>query len=131
MVWGMSLPKSGGAYGPYGKYEDDGWRGRLSKYYVEQTPERQATLYSGSKEGPSWDYPFFVGWKFIGELGTKCTFEDPPLTPIEDHEPPRFFCCEKGFDSLASIISLPSGIWAIEETTKNIIERIEPDVHQF
>jgi hypothetical protein len=131
MVWGMYLPSSGGAYGPYGECEGsvdhygDGWHHRLIKYYQDQMPESQRTYYHRG-------YPYCVVEKFLYECGHKEPGpDDVVVTPIEEHEPPTFFQTDKGFHELASIISPGNRMWAVDETMKRLIERIEPGVHRF
>lgn len=133
MVWGMPLPP-----GPYGEYEGkvdiygDGWRHRLQAYYHEQLTDKQKAVHEdGQANGAHW-YPGNVLHKFIYELGKNDGSPDSPLvTPIEEHEPPRFFQFESGHKSPASIISLPSRILAVSEPMKSFLEWLEPDVHQF
>lgn len=135
MVWGMSLPQSGGPYGPYGEYEGPaGWRHRLKAFFSEQTPEVRKQLfdYVESDSGNAAHfYPGFVVEKLISEIGTRSGPARPPVTPIEDHEPPRFFQTDKGYETLPSIISLNSRVWAVDKPTKAVIERLEPGIHQF
>lgn len=132
MVWGMPLPP-----GPYGAYEGlvdaygDGWRHRLRKYYDEQMPAEQKALHEGSYGGASHSYPFFAMRKFVDEPGTPDGPDRLPLTPIEEHEPPRSFQLQKGHKSPASMISLPSRILAVSEPLKGFIEWLDPGVHQF
>lgn len=141
VVWGMADPPLGGVYGPYGDEEGtvdnfgNGWRHRLKSYYADQTPERQKQLFlHPSSPGLSaHSYPGYVVDKFVGEIGTKISNspDSVALTPILEHEPPRFFATEKGFDALASIIGLCNRICAVDEAMKPIIERLEPGIHQF
>lgn len=133
MAWGMYLPRSGGPYGPYGNDEGpvdhygDGWRHRLIAYYQEQMPQAQRDFYRhGSK------YAFCVVDKFTYECGAKRPGpDDLPVTPIEDHEPLRFYQTEKHFNELASVISLTNRMWAVDEAVKRLVERLEPGLHQF
>jgi hypothetical protein len=131
MVWGMYLPPGGGPYGPYGENEGpvdhygDGWHHRLLKYYQEQMPESQRAFYAHS-------YPYCVVEKFLYEFGHKQPSpDDVVVTAIEEHEPPRFFQTRKGYNELASIISLNSRMWAVDEPIKRLVDRLEPGVHKF
>ncbi|MBY6239728.1 imm11 family protein [Methylosinus sp. Sm6] len=131
MVWGMYLPHSGGSYGPYGDNEGpvdhygDGWHHRLLKYSQEQMLEAQREFYSRS-------YPYCVVEKFLYECGHKQPSpDDVVVTPIEQHEPPRFRQTHKGYKELASIITIGNRMWAVDEAIKRLIYRLEPGLHQF
>lgn len=141
MVWGMSFPSSFGDYWPRGKNEGegteraaDGWEHRLREHFVNSTPEEQARLYplgGVSAASAAWSYPFYAMMKFQKEPGSKYTPDEPPLIPIEPHEPLQFFQMERGSKNLGSMIALNAGVFAVDETVKDIIERLEPGVHQF
>jgi hypothetical protein len=133
MVWGMYLPRGGGPYGPYGNDEGpvdaygDGWRHRLIKYYQERMPEAQKAFYRSASF-----YAYCVLEKFQYECGHKQPGRDDlVVTPIEDHEPLRFFQAANSFKQLASVISLSNRMWAVDEAFKKIVERLEPGLHRF
>jgi hypothetical protein len=129
----MYLPSGGGPYGPYGDYEGpvdiygDGWRHRLVNYGHERLSEERRAFYGGGRR-----YAYCVTEKFLYECGHKQPGpDDVVVTPIEDHEPPRFFQTRQGYKQLSSIISLPGRFWAVDDAVKAIIERLEPSIHQF
>lgn len=133
MIWGMYLPRGGGPYGPYGEFEGpvdvygDGWRHRLIKYGHEELPEEQRAFYGDGRR-----YASCVVEKFQYECGHKQPGpDDLVVRPIEGHEPPRFFQTQAGYNELSSILSLPDRIWAVDETVKAIIERLEPEIHRL
>ena len=133
MAWGMYLPKGGGPYGPYGDDEGpvdvygDGWHYRLMKDYRDHLSEAQKAFY-----GDALKYAFCVGEKFLYPTGHKKPGpDDLMVTPIADHEPPRFYQIENGYKELSSIISLDSRRWAVDEQVKAIFERFEPGLHKF
>ncbi|QOZ24492.1 hypothetical protein XH93_13600 [Bradyrhizobium sp. CCBAU 51753] len=133
MVWGMYLPRSGGRYGPYGNEEGpvdqygDGWRHRLIKYYQDQMPDAQKSFYRDASK-----YAYSVVEKFLYEPGHRQPGpDDLMVTPIEVHEPPRFFQTDKGYNELASVISLSNRMWAVDAAVKKIVEQFEPDLHRF
>lgn len=138
MVWGMSIPSSFGDYWPEGDFESldprgkGGWRDRLDRYYQSQSPEVQKALYDHTQGGDIASYPTYVTSKFSQELGvTPIHFPElAPLNSIKDHEPPQCYITAKSYKSLASVISL-GGLLAVDERIKAIIERLEPDTHQF
>ena len=141
MVWGMSLPSSFGQFWPEGGFEGEidgrpksGWSERLKTYFQGQTPEVQKELFDWDDQGSgnrAHSYPRYVSDKFINEVGTRENSHMPPFTPIKPHEPPLSFDIERGGKSLASLIKLNGRILAVDEALKEIIERLEPDVHQF
>ena len=137
MVWGMSLPGGIGPYGPDGEYEGEvdrygsGWMHRLRAYFREQMPEEQRAIFEDGQGGGAHRYSFVVWGKLKHECGTRAGPDRPAFTPIEDHEPPRFFKTAKGYGSLASVISLPGQVWAVDKPTKATIERMEAGIHQF
>ena len=53
------------------------------------------------------------------------------VTPIESHEPPRFFQTASAYNKLASVISLSGRTWAVDAAVKKIVEQFEPDLHRF
>lgn len=131
MVWGMPLPSSGGPYGPYGDFEGDQWLDRLRTHFNETMTDEERLPHKDGYGSPAHSFPFFVWGKFIYEIGTTDGPEGLPFTPIESHEPPTFFSAANGQKSLASIISLPSRMWGVDEQVKAIVERLEPGVHEF
>lgn len=140
MVWGMSLPSGFGDYWPDGRFESDpqqplqdGWGGRLKQYYFAQTPEDQKVLYDhrGDVSLATHSYPYFVSLKFSREKGSSVDAETPPISAIKPHEPPQYFHTLKNYKNLASLIHTESRIVAVDEALKSIIERLEPETHQF
>ncbi len=123
MVWGLAEPSGLGDYFPDGGFE--GWNEQRRAYFKQQPPEWQAQF----KSVPD-SYKYYVACKFIYEQGEKIG-EDPPLTPIEPHEVPQVFRTVKRYTSLGSLLVLNSGVFAADATLKDIIERVEPGVHQF
>ena len=136
MVWGMYLPKSGGIYGPYGSEEGlidrqhNGWWLRRIRYFEEQLPEAEQRNYRNAL-----DYAGSIGDKFTCERGRREPSHPTRIvTAIESHEPPAFFEPSKymdHFDEFGSILSLNNRMWAVDEAVKSLIERYEPDAHQF
>jgi hypothetical protein len=140
MVWGMNMPSGFGEFWPNGNFEggldwdSDGWGPRLSAYYREQTPEMQRELFHHGDEGLLNDpgaYAYYVSQKFINEPGALIGPDYPPLSPIRDHEPPRSFNIVSGGKSLGSLIELSNQMLAVDATLRAMIERLEPNTHQF
>jgi hypothetical protein len=125
MVWGLSMPSSFGDYFPNGDYV--GWDEELGEYYDEKMPAAQKGPFL--ERGPI-RYFRYVAAKFIYELGD--TFADmPAITPIEKHEAPKCFETAKTYSSLGSLMILNDRLWAVDQELKDIIERLEPGLHQF
>ena len=139
MVWGMLLPSGFGDFSPQGSFEGDDkngnelWGERLKDQCRAQTPDVQKALFDNDKRYPEVDYPFFVGYKFINEPGTRAWGEpeNPPFTPVLPKEAPRSWMTKKSHQALGSLIEFHSRIVGVNEPLKDVIERLEPRVHQF
>lgn len=131
MVWGMSMADTRAKFSPDGGFEaprgfdDERWRQRLNRYCREEMDEGRRAAFADAS------YSGFVINKFSYELGAQPNRHNPPLTPLENHEPPRIHFPEKSYRALGSLLILSSYILAIDEDLKVIIERFEPDVHRF
>lgn len=138
MVWGMYRPGAG-KFGPYGNEEGegdgpgrDGWSTRLKEHYKAQTEEEQRRLFYHPEFTPCFHfYPGRVEKKFKHEVGSHPSGANLPITPIEPHEPMRFYVTEKGHKTIPSIISLPSMKWAVDENVKRLIDEMDPGVHHL
>ena len=131
----MSLPSGFGEFSLDGSFEGsderghDKWWARLEDYYYHKiAPEQQKMLFDGNE---NISYVVYVVSKFSGELGVKSDSYHPTINAIAEHEPPVSFCLERGGKSIGSMVMLNSRILAVDETLKAIIEKLEPDVHQF
>jgi hypothetical protein len=139
MVWGVARPRGLGDFFPDGDFE--GWSSSLTSYYLKQPPEIQRALFSCPPDPEvqpdqqhyvaALDYPFYVAKKFMDEVGTKLRPDDFPITPVQPHEAPTSFVTVKSYKALGSLIQLNSGLLAVDDVLKTIIERLEPQVHQF
>lgn len=141
MVWGMGLPSGFGEFWPEGDFEgqigggpEDGWMRRLTAYFKAQPIEVQKELFDWVNHGSgsaAHEYPAYVYSKFRSEAGTRENIHSPPYNSIKAHEAPLSFDVERGGKLLGSLIKLNGRIMAVDDTLKAIIERLEPDVHQF
>ena len=102
MAWALVEPLGFGRYFPNGDFV--GWREKLKK--CPHLDEH----YRGST----------VAFKFTSAE-----------EPLMDCEIPEEFRMEKSCKDLADMIIINSGLLAITEPLKNIIEALEPGVHQF
>ncbi|MEP1834639.1 MAG: DUF1629 domain-containing protein [Hyphomonas sp.] len=128
-----------GKYRPAGAFEGksifeaDEWGDRLKAHFlVKMTPEERAPFEKKGGDWYNWSirYKNFAEAKFKREPGLKLNPYTPPLTPIEPHEVPRCFVTEKGYSNLGRIVSL-GGYFSVTAQVKEMIERLEPHVHQF
>jgi len=105
----------------------------LKAYYREQSPEAQRELfdYDDGQGNAAHYYAHHVVEKFQSEMGSVYSRDFPPISPIQTHEPPRYFDTEKTYRSLGSLIALNWGLMAVDALMKSIIEKIEPNIHQF
>ncbi len=145
MVWGLILPTDFGRFFPDGDFEynpatrDSGWRDRLRQHYLAQEAGEQLRLYDYrefDKEGlgPGFgagEYPFYVTGKFTYGIGIQVGNDKPAFVVAEEHEAPRSFHSDKSYVSLGSLVKLTDRIIAVREDLKELIERLEPSVHQF
>jgi hypothetical protein len=123
MVWALIEPGSFGEFFPGGDFVGD--EAQLKAYFDQLPKDIQATF-----GGRTASYQSFVAYKFTQEVGMK--FGDkPPLTPLQPHEKPGWFETEKRYSSLGSIIKTTNQLLAVDEALKNIVERLEPSVHDF
>lgn len=114
MVWGLVDPSGFGDFLPGGDYI--GWQERIKKYFDEEMTAGQRAAFD------NWD----VG--FRGEVARKFTGDAGELEP---HECPTEFRLRETRKSLGSLIEMKSRLLAVDEALKNIIENVEPGVHQF
>jgi hypothetical protein len=114
MVWGLVDPNGFGDFFPHGDYV--GWEVGLKRYFDdEMSAEQRATF-------DNWDvrYSEMVSRKFTRDLG-----------PLEPHERPSEFALTETRKTLGSLIKLTDRLLAVDATLKEIIETLEPGVHQF
>lgn len=76
------------------------------------------------------DYKYDVSAKFRTELGLSL-WRTVPLLPVQPHEWPAEYVYEKVYKRRAALVELPSRMYAVEDGLREVIERLEPGVHQF
>ena len=114
MVWGLLDPNGFGDFFPEGDFLN--YDEQLKKYFDEElSPEQRA-------EHDNWhvSYAEVVSRKFTQDLG--------PLAP---HERPLEYKLNETYKSLASLIILPNRLLAVDAELKEIIEKLEPGIHQL
>jgi hypothetical protein len=75
-------------------------------------------------------YVYYAAENLISEPGLKRP-DLPPFGPFAADEAPKRFETEKIYKTLGSLIVLNGRVLAADATLKEIIERFEPDVHNF
>ena len=110
MVWGMENIGSG-MFFPSGDFP--GEDARLEAIEQSMPPEKR------SKYSP-------LG--YVSHVA-ECIRKDKG--PLADHELPKKFVASPRPKELGSLLKLRGGVRAVDEDLKNIIERLEPSVHQF
>jgi hypothetical protein len=123
MVWGLNMPSSFGAYFPDGKYV--GYSEKLEKYFREDMTEegKAKSAYRDTK------YVSRVVQKF--SRGPSDLDNGVPLGPIAEHEWPDQYELSRPYSALGSLFMMNSQILAVETALRDIVERLEPGVHQF
>jgi hypothetical protein len=142
MVWGVRLPSVFNEFFPRGAFP--GYREALAAHYnAEQrpglTPRHPVEFVFRSERPVQWDgqpyttfsdYMSDVTYKFHAEMGVPRPHKKP-LLPIQPHEWPKKYVYEKIYKRPASLIQLHHGVCVVEEKLRDVIERLEPGVHQF
>ena len=114
MTWGMFRPAADNDFWPNGDFV--GYKEALEYYYHnEMTDEEKAEMDMGDR----FLFSKF-GRKFLKNLG-----------PLQEIEQPKEFRTKRTYKTLGSLISLLDQKLAVDEALKEIIERLEPGVHQF
>lgn len=113
MAWGIDDPGSFGDFFPPGDYV--GWEEAI-KYHFEHNMTAEQR-----RDFDNWDvnYRGDIARKFKENFG-----------PLDLHERPLEFKLSDSRKSLASLISLPNGLLAVDGVLKDIIQTLEPDAHQ-
>ncbi len=124
MVWGLNMPNGYGAYSPEGQYV--GYDEKLEKYFDEvMSPEERVDFRNGATS-----YQFHVSRKFIAMPGS-VEGEGRTIGPIAEHEWPDQYELSKPYSGLGSLFEMNDRLLAVETALKDVVERLEPGVHQF
>ncbi len=138
MAWALKEPMSFGFYWPDGEFV--GWDEQLYEYFeteISRAEKEQMLKKYYDREGVNfgkselWNIRRY--WKIqlvesmVGEIGDFVGQE----APLDPRLFPRVFKTVRTYKSLAAMIETESRIVAVNEALKNIIERLEPGVHQF
>jgi len=114
MVWGLVDPNSIGDFFPNGDFV--GREEQIKRYFDEEMSAEQRAAFD------NWDvsYREAVSRKFTEDMG-----------PLEPHERPSEFRMAEARESLGSLIKTENRLLAVDAQLKEIIETLEPGVHQF
>ncbi|MEL6510774.1 MAG: DUF1629 domain-containing protein [Pseudomonadota bacterium] len=108
MVWAIHQASGFGKYFLYG--ERVGWKEGLKAYWDAQ-----------EAQGKPVDRGYY-------EVSRKFTFDDGPLADVELV---KEFRTEKGIKEIAAMAEITSQLLIVHQALKELIEALEPDVHQF
>jgi hypothetical protein len=127
MVWGVIFPPSFGDHSPQSNL--DAFEQQLSSYFENLSLEEQVRE-TGVEYSWFPAYTNYVNAKFR-EAPDHVTPRGIALSPIKDHEWPTILALEKRRNRLTAIIESGTHVLFVAEAFKNIIERLDPGVHQF
>jgi hypothetical protein len=142
MVWAIVMPSDSDAFSPRGDFR--GYEEALAAHYkAERRPgltPRHPPEYVFTSERPEdgdgtpypdfTTYAFDVSEKFHSIIGDRSR-HDPPLKPIQPHEWPTEYVYERPYKRQAALIMGPNRMFFVTEPLRDIIERLEPGLHQF
>lgn len=127
MTWALIEPVVFGRFFLDGDYV--GWEERLEVYFDEEMPPEEKEKYSIEDYENQFDfleYSSDVAKKFIVNLQLY------KLEPPQPHECPREFAVERTrAKAFGSVVKLTKGLLAVDADLMEIIEGLEPGVHQF
>lgn len=124
MAWAVRFKSEFGQFFPSGDYPE--LRDRLHTYFNQEMTAQERAIF-GHKVG----YTRWVFEKFVKEIGILHPGDRAVLTPTKEHEWPRTFQASRTIRSLGSIIQTTNAVLAVDEAIKDLIEGVEPGVHQF
>jgi hypothetical protein len=114
MTWGMLLPGNFGQFWPSSEAVDAAEKVKHHAMNVMTDEERLELAHSGTS------LLAHASMKFRRDMGR-----------IEEFEQTSVFRTRKTYSKLGSFIQLNNGLLAVDEPLRDIIEELEPGVHQF
>lgn len=123
MVWGMELPGDYGPCFPSGKFL--GYDEQLEANFNAMTDEEKAFFENNVKA-----YRLHVSQCFKYEHGTMHG-EKRLFRPVAENEWPQEFRMSRRYKRLGSLVMGTDGLLMVEKAFKEILEDLEPGVHQF
>lgn len=126
MAWVVDFELQFGRFFPFGHYV--GFEERLGTYFAKEMSAEDKSIFLG---GVGTSYKNWVFEKFTQEIGVQHPRGPMALTAIKDHEWPLAYQAETPIRSLGSLIQLTHEVLIVEARVKELIERLEPSIHQF
>ncbi|MEP5758989.1 MAG: DUF1629 domain-containing protein [Litoreibacter sp.] len=114
MAWGMHQPSGLGDFFPDGDYV--GWNEALKSFYDDEMSDEEKASMGMSER------------ILYSKFSAKHRLDQGPLKPVEC---PEEFLTVKGYKTLGDFIKLNDRLLAVSEAFKEIVEDIEPGIHQF
>lgn len=124
MAWAVRFKSEFGQFFPEGDFPE--FRERLRTYFTQEMSAEERAVF-----GHEVDYRGWVFEKFVKEIGILHPADRAVLTPPQDHEWPRSFQADRTIRSLGSLFKTTNRVLAVDEAMKDLIDGLEPGVHQF
>jgi hypothetical protein len=138
MVWGIRFASEFNEFFPRGGFR--GYDEALAAHYGAEPIPGYPPTYRFISERPVdgagqpyrtfVDYTYHLSEKFHTEIGAARP-HFPPLTPVQPHEWPMEYIYERIYKRPAAITVFTNRMYAVDEGLRDIIEQLEPGVHQF
>lgn len=142
MVWAVGFPSEFGEFFPRGDFR--GHEDALAAHYgAEKRPgatkhEPPLFVFGDNRplDGDGKPYPYFQDYiydvteKFHAEIGVRRP-HNPPLLQVQPHEWPPEYVYERAYKRPVAMFKGPDRMYAVVEPLREIIERLEPGVHDF
>jgi hypothetical protein len=124
MAWAVRFKSEFGQFFPEGDFPE--FRERLRTYFTQEMSAEERAVF-----GHEVDYVGWVFGKFVKEIGILHPGDRTVLTALLDHEWPRAFQAERKIRSLGSLFKTTNKLLAVDQAMKDLIEGLEPGIHQF
>ena len=123
MAYAMVDPEGFGALFPHGEYV--GRDEQAEAYYLANASAQQLAELEGMDEA-QYRYETVVNTRYA--TSRKFVYDEGPVEPELQ---PRVFQIKRGGKNLASMMQVNSQLLVVDGELRGIIERFEPDIHQF
>jgi hypothetical protein len=124
MAWAVDFDSNIGQFFPDGDFPE--FRERLHNYFTQEMSKEEKAVF-----GHETSYFYWVFEKFSREIGYLRPGDRTARTLPQDHEWPQAFQAERKIRSLGSLFKTVNRVLVVDEALKNLIEGLEPGVHQF
>jgi hypothetical protein len=123
MAWIVKFEPKAGQFFLYGDYGD--LKQRLETYRSTEMPAEERALFKYEVTYRRWVFE-----KFTKEIGVAHPMGPVALTPIKDREWPSAYQAERPIKSLGALISLADDALVVDERLRDLIQGLEPGIHQ-